>query len=409
MGTNAVRPSKERRRALGLELETCVGVRHTLFPFGSERAFVVGSSPHADVRLAFAELAPVEFHIERCHDELRLFPASSLQRIRVNGRPVVGSARLAAACSIEFSGQYVFARTFDATGHEACEPPPHEPSGVAYLAALPAENATTRLALPVVPRSLRDSDAAAHDVPTIVLRRPPGANAPVQWGPHGTEVLRREQLAQLAEALPPPRAAAVPASLRSATTQIDVPLAAFQATKIVPVRKPPSWKTRWTTRVRKRPGPLALSGVLAACALVTGLTLSHFSRGASGSAAVVPSSGAAPTRPAGRVAAASATTLASLPPPSPVTPAVTVVMKANAAVPGSGQHDPGAPLDTEVSDAIQHLVAGRDIQAKLAYERLGTRSPENPAFSTLTRLLERLASPPCATTPAPASCPVVKR
>jgi hypothetical protein len=553
---------------IGLELETSIGVKYAMFPVGSERAFIVGSSLHSDVRLPFEEVAAIEFHIERYGEELSVLPASSLRKIRVNGRPVVGMARLPRVSSIEFSGQRIIARTFDATGVEDLEEPRDEPSGIAYIAALPATTTTTGLGLPTVSRDEEEWDPA-DDFPTTALIRSRGdgdhgsaeftfdtepsstrpdvplvisdlprrkptrtesieAQTPTPTGPHGTEVIRLSEIARHAPvpppetglhgteilrrdqlfrgaakslttgrsepALPPPasseanRTAAeqacppgirhpasaaepnspalpIPPSLASDTTEIDsapitahdaeiapqqdsarglnspVPstaeLAARSSTRdatvetpsaeandrtaqsrdvvaaLVRGRTPRVLVTRLGLLARQRPIPVALGTLITACSLAT--CLAGAARLLRVSKDVVAHHVPAPVRSAASVPMVGTASLAFTPaspaPANAASAALLIVMQASASSDSVADPAPSASPDLEASDAVQHLVAGRDLQAKAAYERLAARSPENPAYATMTRLLERASSPACAATlsPASVSCPEVKR
>jgi hypothetical protein len=70
-----------------------------------------------------------------------------------------------------------------------------------------------------------------------------------------------------------------------------------------------------------------------------------------------------------------------------------------------------ASVDAELPAAVAALRIGRDGEAQVAYERLATRFPENPAYAALAGALTRLASAECAATTPPAgiTCPEVKR
>jgi len=81
---------------------------------------------------------------------------------------------------------------------------------------------------------------------------------------------------------------------------------------------------------------------------------------------------------------------------------------------GEGEKAPGfkkpaGPVGSELVQAVALLQAGRYHDAASAYAALATRSPENPSYAVLARLLEKRSAPACAENGATReSCPEVK-
>jgi hypothetical protein len=100
---------------------------------------------------------------------------------------------------------------------------------------------------------------------------------------------------------------------------------------------------------------------------------------------------------------------APLPVAAPRQVSVPVIGAAASAQPRSGL-PPAARADSEAVAALKCLVDGRDADALRAYSALAARSPENPAYQVLVRLLRRRADQSCSGSPPPSvSCPEVKR
>jgi hypothetical protein len=68
------------------------------------------------------------------------------------------------------------------------------------------------------------------------------------------------------------------------------------------------------------------------------------------------------------------------------------------------------PADSNALAALKDVIDGRDADALQAYSALAARSPNNPAYRALVRLLQRRAREGCDKPAAmPASCPDIKR
>ncbi|HVY28791.1 MAG TPA: FHA domain-containing protein [Polyangiaceae bacterium] len=118
-----------------------------------ERAVVVGSLPRADVRVNALGIAPVHFHFEREGAQLLLVPTYDAE-VRVNSRLVRGPQPIAGHALVEFAGVRLEA-TIHFTRPEYTPLPsldiPERESGIQYLAALPSDTQTTKLALEAFP------------------------------------------------------------------------------------------------------------------------------------------------------------------------------------------------------------------------------------------------------------------
>jgi hypothetical protein len=120
---------------------------------GPERAIVVGSLPHADVRVNALGIAPVHFHFEREGAQLLLVPAYEAE-VRVNSMLARGPQPIANHAVVEFSGIRLEA-TIHLTRPEYTPLPsldiPERERGIQYLSALPSDTQTTKLALEAFP------------------------------------------------------------------------------------------------------------------------------------------------------------------------------------------------------------------------------------------------------------------
>lgn len=120
---------------------------------GVERAIVVGSLPRADVRVNALGIAPVHFHFEREGAQLLLVPAYEAE-VRVNSMLARGPQPIANHAVVEFAGIRLEATIHftrpDYTPIPSLDIPDRE-SGIQYLAALPSDTQTTKLALEAFP------------------------------------------------------------------------------------------------------------------------------------------------------------------------------------------------------------------------------------------------------------------
>lgn len=119
-----------------------------------ERAIVLGSLPRADIRVAGPGISPVHFHFEREGDRIVLVPTYNAE-VRVNSMLVQGPVPIPEHALVEFGGIRIeaFVRL---TPPERVDYPsldiPDRESGISYLAALPTDTQTTKLALAAFPR-----------------------------------------------------------------------------------------------------------------------------------------------------------------------------------------------------------------------------------------------------------------
>jgi hypothetical protein len=155
---------------------------------------------------------------------------------------------------------------------------------------------------------------------------------------------------------------------------------------------------------KRRPVPVALGAL--ATALVGSLALVALARDPK------------PVRPMSRPLVAAPPKGAPLAKAEPVAPVASSVPsvrvhgpKAPSAAASSAEpkRAESGPVDPELVEATEHLVAGRDSQAKAAYARLARRSPDEPAYAVAARLLERMAACTDPNTRLQVSCPKVKR
>lgn len=119
-----------------------------------ERAIVLGSLPRADIRVSGLGIAPVHFHFERDGDRIMLVPTYNAE-VRVNAMLVRGPVPIPQHAVVEFAGIRIEALV-RATPPERVDYPsldiPDRESGISYLAALPTDTQTTKLALDPFPR-----------------------------------------------------------------------------------------------------------------------------------------------------------------------------------------------------------------------------------------------------------------
>ena len=78
--------------------------RETVLSPTEDRAFVVGASAHADVRVKRAGVPPVAFYLERRENRAWLVPGYRRSSLRLNGAIVIAPCRLERHSLIEFAG-----------------------------------------------------------------------------------------------------------------------------------------------------------------------------------------------------------------------------------------------------------------------------------------------------------------
>lgn len=147
---NALSP----QRSLWLEVHHDGRTQVFCFAPDEERAIALGSLPRADIRVARPGISPVHFHFEREGDRIILVPAYNAE-VRVNSILVQRPVPLPEHALLQFSGIRIeaFVRS---TSPERVDYPsldiPDRESGISYLAALPTDTQTTKLALDPFPR-----------------------------------------------------------------------------------------------------------------------------------------------------------------------------------------------------------------------------------------------------------------
>jgi hypothetical protein len=162
-----------------------------------DRAYVIGASPHADVRVKRPGAPPVAFYLERRANDAWLVPGYRRGQLRVNGAIVVAPCRLGLHSRIEVAGAHIELDAVSWPGAQSSaagsdEDPPTElsestrRSRLAYLESLPALDERTRAdaivlatrARPEVLRSPR-AGAPAHPArPRDICARSPVPQVP---------------------------------------------------------------------------------------------------------------------------------------------------------------------------------------------------------------------------------------
>ena len=410
---------------LGIELENEGSTTLVEFTKSDDQAFSVGSSAHAGMRINRAGVAPIEFYIQREGNALWLVPAYASLALRLDARRVTAPRKLSGRCLIELSTELIIVLRV----HEA-----HELGAIRaaerddmlatrllvrpqrYVEDLPAEGAATRVAMPAVGQAIEPLAylpteavpvAREDDVPewqkTIeipVFRAMPWAGAAefaskIEAIPNA-EARPRDGASEapaLASKAPPPRAAA---------TVLDMRPSKLGSTNTF-VRRIQSVASKLGMLARQRPLSVAVGSLTTALALSFSLVAATGARIPAASKSVRPTAAALPS---------SIAPVGVVPPTASVVPSVRVhpAPTSPPTSPGTKPPDTGAgPADPELAEAIAHLIAGRDSQAKAAYARLARRSPDDPAYAVAARLLERLAVCTNRDAEPRVSCPKVER
>lgn len=468
-----------------------------------ERAIVLGSLPRADIHVAALGMAPVHLHFER-EGALLLLAPSYHAEVRVNSMLARGPVALPAHAIVEFSGLRIEVLVHSTRPKSADTPSPDIPereSGIAYIAALPTDTQTTKLALEAYPRvdnvqggietseNLVDINHEALRTQRIVRGEPDYQTTqvmerlqvvtdaiPVQ----AQQTMRMERVSPEAfrfptvevtpvietrrlkpvevaaaapkqdiSAPPPPEVPSSPAALGwQETTAFDLeslrselaptPLPAAKVAT-APTPRPPSPPAPATTSapmsgkssppparsVRARPGvlgralmrlgehakarPAAVAGAGLCISIALALTLVGLTQvvggGRSALATPHPSAGSAsmPAHTEPPTSSAAVQPEATAPTPSTST---AVAIAADAPKPLTSQRAP-SPTASPMALAAAHLVAGRYVEARAAYAALSASHPENLAYQSMSRLLERRTGPSCNGLGASSSCPEI--
>lgn len=177
------------------------GVHHVFALDSHERAFVVGSSRQADLRLEHPGVAAVEFHIERVADVACLVPAYRGRRLRVNGAPAAAAVPLVGRALVALEALELQLRVLHdadearSTNRSSSAP---RPLPLDYSSTILTDTALTAIAMnPFVPAPL--SNVSTQNIPV--------QRTPVGLGHQQTERLAAVrpmplQLPQMTERLP---------------------------------------------------------------------------------------------------------------------------------------------------------------------------------------------------------------
>jgi hypothetical protein len=393
--------------ALGLELEADGEKTFVEFPPGDDTVFSVGSSVHAGMRLRKPGVAPIEFYVQREDDGLWLVPAYASLELRLDSRRLTERRKLATRALLELRGGTLVIRVHEADelsraraaqGDDALEtreirrprrnvdelPSEHDATRVAMPAVAPSHGPLAYSATVAVP-VVREDDVPEWqktvEIPKFLAKTWVGAAKPAK-PERDVTVLDREPPKLLPPPRPLARAPAAPATRKLAS-------------------RVPALLVELGVLSKRRPVAVALGSFVIAIAASLSL--------------VAATRGAKPLRSdASRLVASaprSASSAEARPTPSGV-PSVRVRTQQGAPPSGRDARVPGerrGPADPELAEALDHLVAGRDSQAKAAYARLARRSPDDAVYAVTAQLLERLAACTDPGTRAQLACPKVER
>jgi hypothetical protein len=440
-------------------------------PAHGDRCIVVGSASIADVSIETA--APIAFHLEREGAGVRLTPAYADACLRVDAQHLEGPRLIFSHAVVELAEQRLCLRLCDAppaallqqrhgtAGSPADSQSRHIGAGM-DLGATTTE-VVSPTAVPVLRQDatvaiVRDQlvtpvlgPAKTVALPAIQL----GGDKPVSnhcpaAATQLIEAVRPALRPQPIVALAPP-AASAPAPLPgskfeampqpavlslgppkpvSATTAVDVPVAVLPAVPALNPAKsqpPPARVERVEQAVVRRsaePSSIEKLGTLTrqrpvaviGGAIVGSLALGVFLVGAVQILGLHPSS-SQPSVPASKSSPAVAANAA----PESVK---TSEQTSDSSSPWAGRVSPPgtsdvappraalpivAASDSDLPVAVGHLFAGRLPEAEQAYRELAMRHPDDPIYSTVTRILVRRNSPSCRPgNPSVQACPTVK-
>ncbi|HKY34850.1 MAG TPA: hypothetical protein VJN18_02820 [Polyangiaceae bacterium] len=445
------------------------GVHHVFELDSDERAFVVGSSRQADLRLDHPGVAAVEFHIERVADVACLVPAYRGRRLRVNGAPASGAVPLVGRALVALGTLELELKVLhhedeaNATNRSSSAP---RPLPLDYAATIPTDTAPTAVAMkPFVPDPLAN-------VPTQQI---PVQRAPLGLGPQQTERLapvrpQPLQFPQMTERLqpmfpqgraavpvepqqtqrltpmtaPPPSAGRVPAleirAVGAASTRAEAPQAAgatlanqettsFDVAAVAPpaprnesidprtvvINATPQGPRQAGKAVSTKP-PLGLNNLLTQVGALTKQRPVLAIGGAAIGAMILSFALVGATRVAepkrAPVPPTSSASQPALSKPAASAPAVPPLPAppAMVAVPLPADTKPPAkttkgPHDPELASAVGHLAAGRISEASQAYSALAARPTGGEVYARTAALLSRRATS-CASG-SPTLCPEI--
>jgi len=153
-----------------LELNANGVARNIALPPNDDRGVLVGSTPLAHVRLTGERIAPVQFHLERCDEEVVLVPAYGIRDLVLNGASVAGPVPLERRNVIEFGGVLLRALVLegertDDYGDQITKLREGRSFGASYLVDLPGEHDVTRQAMRPM------DDRPADEWPTVAIPR----------------------------------------------------------------------------------------------------------------------------------------------------------------------------------------------------------------------------------------------
>jgi hypothetical protein len=431
------------------------GVHHVFELDSEDRAFLVGSSHQADLRLDQPGIAAVEFHIERVADVACLVPAYRGRRLRVNGTPATSSVPLIGRALVALGALELELKVLhhqgdaDRANRSSSAP---RPFPVDYAATVPTDTAPTAVAM-------KPFEYSSANVPTqaLTVRRPPMAlnhqqtermapigPPPLQFAqlterlpplaaplapsraPSAVETQHTQRLAAVAAPAPAPAAAASrlpalerresgaqkpqgsPPSAASAplatqeTTSFDVAVVGGAQARLPQQSASSAFLVQLGALTKQRP-VLVLAGALMG-ALVLALALVGATRVTEPKRALEP-----PPRPTARGSGASAGAKppARAPQAAQVASAPAGVVVAPTPEPKPSPRAAKSPVDPEVAAAVGHLAAGRISEASKAYGALAARPRGGEVYAKVAALLARRASG--CSEGSTASCPEVLR
>ncbi len=406
--------STSHEGCLGLELENQDATMLIEFPVDDDNAFSVGSSPHAGLRIERPGVAPIEFYVQREANALWLVPAYASADLRLDAQRVTGRRELVGRSLLELTHDVLVIRVHEPHELEAVRAQQEDDrtktriytKSPSYVEKLPAEADATQVAMQPPRRS--NHPIAFSETEAVPVVSIPKEDSVPAWQ-KTVEIPRFQAQTWLGERV------ALPDRDR---TVLDMPVAE-PAPAPRPQRAAPAARTRkhgansllgkLGVLAKRCPVPVAVGAL--ATALVASLALVALARDPKPTRSKSPPPAAA----ANGAIVAKAQPVASSgssAPSAPSIPSVRVLGPKAPSAPAASAEPKRAgsgPVDPELVEATEHLVAGRDSQAKAAYARLARRSPDELAYAVAAHLLERMAACTDPNTRLQVSCPKVKR
>lgn len=432
-----ISPRAHERPVLCVELRARHGARTIEFLPSGPTTLSVGAGTACDVWLNGAAVPLVCFHLVRSGRSLSLVPADRCSGLTVNASPVREAIELPQRAIVEIGDERVYVTTFEAgfdpdTSRVAAPDISDLPTQVIPVCAV-TEPIPTRVfsrnfdAVPPEPHRTPVDDPLLHTSRLTAggtrSEEVTGTLAPSVLAPN-SEVITLRVPVTGAPASPPLQAMPVigvgTASLRAGPTPgpssrpnvretperpTHAPFEGRQpraASSSTPKSQPPRNRVlRAVTQLglRAKAEPRKVFGAALLVGILVSLTLAGMARALSRrpAPALPPAVSALP--PASVTREAPPRPLESTRPPPVVVRAASAPM--------------ADATSRRATDALRHLVAGREADARAAYARLASELPPGTAYAAVAKLLERRATPQCngplAREPPPASCPELKR